>query len=608
MRYIKKINESQWGFTLIELLAVIVILAIILSLAIPAYSVYVRRSKNKAYDLALESFKVAASDALTHCMTAPPNELIAFCNAHTAPKDQYNYDIITGSDLVKFNYIDPIVDPEDTSKTCDMEHSYVYISNKANSEEENNYEFVYKVCLICGDRKSEDCRDDILSEIESEWKTSCVITYDEAGTISYDGKWTDQDLYLGLTSSGNYKYGINNYRYQIGEEKWNSVRAVNNAATVRLTRTVGDKPINVETYDGLNQVRKTVCTSSGGTLVKIDKTVISGVTIEGKETDGTVVKSNEWSKTDIILTAVVNPKESASGYIYTWYKDGEVIPGATGSTYIAKDWGNYKVEVTNGVGKQHITSEEFVVKIDRKAPTCELIVTGNKSGEWYIGDVTIDFKTVNDLEDSGVLGSGIKKQELSHTIINTDSELTTVTGTVTDNVGRKGTCSATVKRDAKTPSATPKRPTLPLGNGSYDFKDNLNVDFGPSGGTVVCKPPTSLKTGTYTVTCTLTSNANRKQSTVSFLVRHSYMATYVSRTCSRQENCREETYCTEHEPCDPWGCWCGPWPDGCCEYNPSSTCCVGPEVTTTVCETVYYNCSYYTCPNGGTLSGSTCNY
>ncbi|MDE5586844.1 MAG: hypothetical protein K2I72_00555, partial [Bacilli bacterium] len=346
--------------------------------------------------------------------------------------------------------------------------------------------------------------------------TSCVITYDEAGTISYDGKWTDQDLYLSLTSKGNYKYGINSYRYKIGKEPWNSIRTENDAATVHLTKAVGNKSINIEAYDGLNQVQKTTCTSSGGTLVKLDKTVISGVIIDAKETDGTAVKNNGWSSTDTILTAVVNPSESASGYIYTWYKDGKVIPGATDSTYTAKEAGTYKVEITNGVGKQHVTSEEFVIKIDRKAPTCELVVTGQKSGEWYIGDVTVDFKTVNDLEEDGALGSGIKKQELSHKIINTDSTLTTVTGTVTDNVGRKGTCSVAIKRDAKVPSAKPKQPTLPLGNGDYDFKDNIDVDFGPSGGTIVCNPPKSLKTGTYTVTCTLTSNSSGKQSTVSF--------------------------------------------------------------------------------------------
>ena len=608
MSRMKYINDNKLGFTLIELLAAIVVLAIILSLAIPAYGTYVRSSRSKAYDVAYNSFKDSASDALTHCMTAPPNELITFCNVHTAPKDQYHYDVITGSDLVKFNYIDPIVDPEDTSKTCDMDHSYVYISNKANSEEENNYEFVYKVCLICGDKKSEDCRDDILSEIESEWQTSCVITYDEAGTVSYDGKWTDQDLYLGLTSTGNYKYGINEYRYQIGEEKWISVRAINDVANVHLTRTVGDKPINIETYDGMNQVRKTTCTSNGGTSVKLDKTVIAGVVIDGKETDGTAVKNNEWSRTDVVLTAVVNPNESASGYIYTWYKDGEVIPGVTGNTYTAKEWGNYKVEVTNGVGKQHVMSEEFVVKIDRKAPTCELVVTGQRAGEWYIVDVTVDFKTMNDLEENGVMGSGIKKQALSHTIVNTDGALITVTGTVTDNVGRQGTCSATVKRDAKTPSATPKKPTLPLGNGSYDFKNNLNVNFGPSGGTIVCVPPTSKGTGTYTVTCTLTSNANKKQSTVSFMVRHSYAATRVKKTCSKKVNCQDKEYCTKNEPCDPWRCDGCSWPGGCCIQYHNSTCCVGEYVTHTECETKYYDCSYYTCPNGGTLRGSTCNY
>lgn len=596
------------GFTLIELLATMVILSIILGLAIPAYGAYVRSARNKAYKTAEESFQAAASNALTHCMTAPSDEMINFCNIHQAPKNQYEYNVVTGSELIKYNYIDPIVDPEDTDRTCDMNQSYVYISNKANSEEENNNEFVYKICLICGDRRSSDCRDDILSEIASEWKSSCVVSYDEAGMMSYDGKWTDEDLFLSLSSTGNYKYGINQYRYQIGEEAWNAIRAREDVAKVTLNRTIGDKQIHVESYDGVNQIRKTICTSSGGSLIKLDKTVIGGVGIDGKQTDGTHVSSNEWAGTDVILTAVVNPNKSVSGYQYIWYKDGEVISDATEVTYTAKTNGTYTVEVTNGVGKQHVTSHPFVVKIDFKAPTCELSASGEMSGEWYVGDVHIAFKNISDLEEDGTLGSGVKSQQLSHTVVDKDSALLKVTGTVIDQVGKKGTCSIVIKRDTATPSAKPKKDPLAIGKKNYNFTDNLQIQWGPSKGTVVCDPKTSIDAERYTVNCTLTSTANHKQSTVSFSVGRTYPATHVEKICTREVNCREESYCVSHEACSPWECTCGSWPDGCCTQYPNTVCCVGDEIKKTVCDIESYNCSYYSCPDGGTLNGKTCEF
>ena len=108
------------------------------------------------------------------------------------------------------------------------------------------------------------------------------------------------------------------------------------------------------------------------------------------------------------------------------------------------------------------------------------------------------------------------------------------------------------------------------------------------------------------------TNANR--TLYAHWKRNSYPATYNHRTCTSRTNCRTERYCTGTEPCDPWTCdnWAaccnGANTCGCnCYQNFGYTCCTG-EAEHTVCDESSYDCSYYSCPNGGSLSGSTCYY
>lgn len=76
----------------------------------------------------------------------------------------------------------------------------------------------------------------------------------------------------------------------------------------------------------------------------------------------------------------------------------------------------------------------------------------------------------------------------------------------------------------------------------------------------------------------------------------SYAATRHPKTCTGQKNCRTESgqscTCTNY-------CWNGAGELACCETDCKPW-------SHTVCDKYEYDCSTYSCPNGGTLSGTTC--
>lgn len=73
-------------------------------------------------------------------------------------------------------------------------------------------------------------------------------------------------------------------------------------------------------------------------------------------------KSGEETRSNVLLTAVVNPDTAPSGYKYQWYKGSSKIKNATEITYNATSSGKYKIEVTTGSNNK-ATSEVYTVNI-----------------------------------------------------------------------------------------------------------------------------------------------------------------------------------------------------------------------------------------------------
>ena len=714
MMWVKKMidkKKNNYAFTLIELLAVVVILGILLGIATGIYMSYAADSSDRSYNIAENSFKDATMAAMEKCMA--DGSTTGICASHNVPQNQYDFELVYLRELIADDFIDPIKNPDDTEEFCDPDKSYVYVSNRADMETSLNYDLYYKICLVCGDRRSEYCDDEI--EVPADFDTYCDVFYDEGFTTPYDGAWTDQDLYLRFTVEEGYKLGISRFLYKNSKQTvWKKLDVREPFGMVHLTKDIDDK-IEVKAYDDLNQVGSTaIC---GGNTIRIDKTILKSAKITAKEKDGKALANDTWADDDVTLTVTVDPKKATSKYLYRWYKDGVMIKDwDTSSSLVVTEDGTYKAEVTNEVRKQVITTNEFKVKIDRTVITKATITAKEKngnaltSGKWTDDDVTLtatptpgttksgylyrwykDGKRINDwsstntyvatstgkykVEITNALKRQIVSDEFQVNIDRTVIKSATITGkqgssaiasnswakqdvTLTATVDPKSTSSGylykwyrdgavvkdwsssktytatvngtykvevtngvrrqtitsnnfIVKIDRKTPTIAVGSNPLSLGNVDYAFTNNVTPSFGDSGGNISCNPANSRKTGTYTVTCTATSGSGLKSS-VSFSVRHSYAARYVQKTCSRQENCncRQEEYCVRHESCNPW--WCPDWSQGCCDgcHQTGQTVCCEEYATGTKCDTctVNYDCSYYDCPNGGTLNGTTCYY
>ena len=588
---------NKKGFTLVELLGVIILLGILATIAVVGYSNYLGNSKKKAFTIEEENFISATRSAYADCISNKTDN--DFCSNHPNLETKYTYQFVYLKELIDDNYIRVIKNPYNVEQACDSEKSYVYVGSKNDADSSVNSDIAYKVCLICGDHKSKDCLDDDTDY--SSFETTCKAYYDTVGGELYDGAWTDRNVVLEFGASGNYRYGINEYNYSINDSgSYTKTANSNDKTTITLNNDVKNSNYKVYALDGMN--KKGTIANCG--TINIDKGVINRVNITGKTRGGAPVISNRWAMEEVILTANVNPSNSASGYLYQWYLNGEKYGNQTTiNTLTVHGFGTYQVEVTNKLGKTIVKSNEFVVKVDTASPTCTLKAIGPSYNNIYTGDVTIYFDEIADKDNGDFDGSGVVSQQLSRTSVTDDGMGQEVIGTVIDAVGRVGTCSININMDKRKPTIFAKASeNLILNTDDKKITSYFDISYGVSGGNTVCKVgnkvvsnTSDLTLGINIVRCTATGNNGMTSSAITRFV-HQY---YADSKCSKGKLDNKKTTCSYSEKTGTNTTYnCNSYPG----YEKSGDKCIKTTTETTT-DTKDITCSLWKSCTTGTVTG-----
>ena len=566
---------NRKGFTIVELMAIIVVLGIIITLAFASFKNVGNRVKQEAYQNKISLIETKASDYAS-------GTKILVTNVDQLVKKGY---------LSADNENGDVLNPIDGSRmNCKVVTMY---------KSEGNYYAEYL-------ENKEECDASRIDYDNGYTSIEKYLSYEDGrvGNLLESDDWSKENNLLKLII--NDKEAIP--ESEIKEIKWLTnvgEKVTNEKEYLAKTELIIDSEFSaqIELNDGGIYTAKT--------RVKIDKArpTVTGVTINDKES---------WTNYGKEVT--INAQDEGAGihsYAVIEEKDYQQLPEGkrceSATNYVEKEDTSYTTHLENGkyyvcvkdkAGNisQDMNEPLFEIdNIDKTAPNCSISYPSpdGKNG-WYKSDVPFVFndgreeeeRTGSGIESKQIFINGVEQTKDNYTL-NYDTANFKVELNVTDKAGNVCHQEVTVKRATEIKVNIKNNP-ISLGNQDYDFKDNLEIDYGVSGGTVVCDPPQSLKTGSYTVTCTITIGSGVSKS-VSFQARHSYPASASS--C----NCHE--VCDNNYPCSPWDC------SGCGGDRVCSVNCGTQYHDTWCCDTPRWVCdTCYSCPNGGSPIGSTCYY
>ena len=570
------------GFTLIELMAVIAIIAIIIGIAVPSYINITKSTNDRMYQN-----KVTA--------------IIAKAEEYASDNNIDNTSLSVAK-LIEEGYLEPdntngkenelISNPQGGYMDCNiiniakLDGEYnITVDNNNDCSMADNDNITSNVTIYAYPIKNSTLGPSLGSNSITSWSNQDVLLYADLNNVKST-----------MTS--------NNITWSAGASSQTKSNAIIEGATANYNDYANEIIVSASVFlntDYQMSIQLNNSTVTKTVSVKIDK---EKPYVDAKTNDN-------WSNgnKDVSITGSDGTGSGVDKfYIGTTKTTPSInqfnITSENDSSTQKLDVGTYYIYSKDLAGNISDAKEIQINNVDKTGPICKYAVVpttftyNSKTYPWSHEDVTLTYGCSTDSE------SGCKTEDYTKTYSAYTNE--TINWTIEDNMGNQTQCSQEVeiKIDKTQPTITANSNPLSLGAQDYDFKTNLDVDYGTGNGITTCDPAVSKKTGSYDVTCTASGN-NGLLSTVEFSTRHSYPATYNSRTCTGQTNCRSVYSCNCGQV------WCGNSGNNCDGHGtctPNTWCCGCSSSWKTVCDSYSYNCSYYTCPNGGTLSGSTCNY
>ena len=455
-------------------------------------------------------------------------------------------------------------------------------------------------------------------------KTQIVLKYKDKNGKSYRGEWYSGNIYVAYKATDYTKTGIKGSgidHYEVSSDGVNFVKLESEDQAKYKKLSATEQSLILEG----NYIRYVRAVDKNGNIgpvnsyrVKIDKTK---PTCSLVVTSGT--KYGDWYNTNVAIGF-----QATNGTVSNIASKNINYPSITSPVKAKLITGTVKDEAGNS------NTCTITVNMDNKKPANPVIKASDNiaSNKWHKGNFTLTYSGASNISGNlyyyrvnaanGVTNGRANGTQAASTNITTETTSTTYYALVCSVAGLcSGNSSYIIKLDKTNPTISAKSSPISLGNGDYNFTDNVNTTCGISGCTTTCNPAKSKKTGTYNVTCTITSNSGLSKS-ITFAAKHQYQVS--------GQNITDEGWCGKHE-CDchheSWGCGdivtgincscpgggdnssCG---GSCWHYTGWSDTCSGERCHSTCAN----SCTIYTCPDEAvhadgsktSLSDSWCYY